>query len=97
MFDDYLSVRRACASCGEALYHHRADDMPAWATILLVGHVMVFGMVMVELTWSPPLWLHWATWPALTLLLCLLLLPCIKGVIVAMQWALRMHGFGRTD
>jgi hypothetical protein len=28
-------------------------------------------------------------------LLSLALLPVIKGALVALQWALRMHGFGR--
>ena len=97
MYSGYLKVRQHCASCGEVLGHHRADDMPAWATILVVGHILIFGLVTAEVAWSPPLWVHWAIWPALTLLLCLWLLPRIKGAIVAMQWALRMHGFGGTD
>lgn len=97
LFDGYVTVRRNCASCGEDLHHHRADDMPAWATILIVGHVIVAAMLVVELTWSPPIWIHWTIWPALTLLAALLLLPRIKGMIVGMQWALGMHGFGRSD
>lgn len=93
MFDGYLKVRQSCASCGQTLSHHRADDMPAWMTIFLVGHVIVGGLVTVEFTWGPPVWVHWAAWPALTLLLTLLLLPRIKGTVVALQWALKMHGF----
>jgi uncharacterized protein (DUF983 family) len=36
---------------------------------------------------------HWAIWPALTLGLTLWLLPRVKGMVVAFQWAKRMHGF----
>ena len=36
----YLKVRDNCAVCGEALHHHRADDGPAYLTILIVGHLM---------------------------------------------------------
>ena len=93
MLDGYLKVRSKCASCSETLSHHRADDMPAWATIMIVGHVIIFLLVTAELAWSPPIWVHWALWPALTLALTLLLLPRIKGMIVALQWAWRMHGF----
>lgn len=95
--DAYLKVRRNCASCGEVLSHHRADDMPAWATILVVGHVLVVGLVTTELMWSPPIWMHWAVWPTVTILLSLWLLPRVKGMVVAMQWALKMHGFGDAD
>jgi len=97
MFDGYLKVRRNCASCGEDLHHHRADDLPAWATMLIVGHVLVACLLLVEVTWAPPLWMHWTAWPTLGLLLCLLLLPRIKGMTVGMQWANGMHGFGEPD
>lgn len=89
----YLTVRDSCANCSEALHHHRADDMPAWATILIVGHVLAFLLLTVESAFRPPLWVHWAIWPALILGMTLWLLPRIKGMVVAMQWAWRMHGF----
>ena len=71
--------------------------MPAWATIMVVGHVVIPAMVTTEINWAPPLWVHWTAWPVLTLILCLLLLPRIKGSIVGMQWAWRMHGFEEKD
>ena len=50
-------------------------------------------MLAVEMAYRPPLWLHGALWVPLTLILTLLLLPSVKGTIVALQWALYMHGF----
>jgi len=97
MMDGYLKVRRSCPSCGEELHHHRADDMPSWATILVVGHVLVAGLLFVELNLRPPLWVHWAIWPAFTLGLTMWLLPHVKGMVVAFQWARRMHGFDPQD
>ena len=93
MMSGYLKVRHGCASCGEELYHHRADDLPAWATILIVGHVLAFGLVSVESNFAPPLWVHWSIWPVVTLGLSMWLLPRIKGMVVAFQWSRRMHGF----
>ena len=97
MFDGYLSVRDHCASCGEALHHHQADDVPAWAVILVVGKLLVGALLWVELVFSPPVWVHWAIWPAATLALVLWLLPRVKGSIVGFQWAQRMHGFGAPE
>lgn len=94
MMAGYLAVRHSCASCGERLDQHRADDAPAWATIVIVGHVLVPGLLAVETGFHPPLWVHWSIWPALTLGLTLWLLPRVKGAIIAAQWAWRMHGFG---
>ncbi len=93
MMGGYLHVRPSCPSCGEELHHHRADDAPAWATIVIVGHLLVPVLLFVESNFAPPLWLHWAVWPAVTLGLTMWLLPRVKGAIVAMQWAWRMHGF----
>ncbi|GMG83892.1 DUF983 domain-containing protein [Paralimibaculum aggregatum] len=95
LMNGYLKVRDTCPACGEELYHHRADDLPAWATILIVGHVLAFALLTVESTIRPPLWVHWAVWPALTIGMSLWLLPRIKGAVVGMQWAWRMHGFDK--
>ena len=97
MMSSYLKVRKSCAACSEHLHHHRADDLPAYLVIIIVGKLVVGGLLAVEVAWSPPVWLHWAIWPALALLLLLLLLPRVKGAVVGMQWALGMHGFGEDD
>lgn len=96
LIEGYLGVRAHCAACEEPLHHHRADDLPAWATILVVGHVIASLLMTVESSFRPPLWVHYAIWPALTLAMSLWLLPRFKGAVVAMQWAWRMHGFGGT-
>ena len=93
MMESYLKVRRSCAACGQALHHHKADDMPAWATIIIVGHIVVGGMFSVATNWDLPMWIHWTVWPVLALALTLLILPRLKGMVVGMQWAWRMHGF----
>ena len=97
MMKGYLTVRNTCPSCGEPLHHHKADDMPAWATILIVGHLIAPFMIALETNYHPPLWIHWAIWPTLALALVFWLLPRIKGMVVAMQWSWRMHGFGAKD
>ena len=96
LFGRYLKVRDRCPACGEALHHHRADDAPAYFTILLVGHFVVGGVLALERGLSPPTWVQLAIWLPLTLLSCLFLLPRVKGALVALQWALYMHGFDPT-
>jgi hypothetical protein len=71
-----------------------ADDAPPYFTILIVAHIIVPLMLMFEQRLQPPEWQHMALWPPLTVLLCLWLLPRIKGVLIGLQWARRMHGFG---
>ena len=56
MMDGYLTVRQTCPVCGTELYHHRADDGPAWATILITGHLMAPLMLVVFITLRPEGW-----------------------------------------
>ena len=97
MFRSFLKVADACPSCGEALHHHRADDAPPYFTIIIVGHVVVGGILILEKLVQPASWVHMVLWLPLTVILSLLLLPPIKGALVGLQWALRMHGFGAAD
>jgi uncharacterized protein (DUF983 family) len=93
LFGSFLKVRDRCAACGEALFHQRADDAPAYFTIVIVGHVIVGAVLSLERALSPALWVHALVWLPLTLGMSLLLLPRVKGALVGLQWALRMHGF----
>lgn len=93
MFGRYLKVADACPQCGEALHHHRADDAPAYFTIVIVGHIVVSLVLTVEMAYRPELWVHAVLWLPLTVILTFLILPSVKGALVALQWALLMHGF----
>ncbi|HEX6960119.1 MAG TPA: DUF983 domain-containing protein [Ferrovibrio sp.] len=94
IFAGYLAVNPQCPSCGLALSGHRADDAPPYFTILIVGHIIVPLMLLLEQHLHPAEWVHMALWLPLTLLLSLWLLPHIKGSLIGLQWAKRMHGFG---
>ena len=93
MFRAYLKVADTCDVCGENLSHHRADDFPPYIAIMIVGHVLVGLMLHMEMTWhvSPAVYLY--TLVPLAIILPLTMLPSIKGAIVGLQWAARMHGF----
>jgi uncharacterized protein (DUF983 family) len=94
LFKGYLSVNPACPACGEELHHQRADDAPAYFTMFIVGHIVVGGVLYVERMYSPPMWLQAVGWLSLTLVMALWMLPRVKGTLIGLQWALRMHGFG---
>lgn len=97
MFSGYLKVADSCPVCGQELHHHRADDGPAYLTILIVGHLMAPVMILMFETWRPDPWIMATTLIIGCVALCLYLLPRIKGAIVALQWAKRMGGFGGAD
>jgi uncharacterized protein (DUF983 family) len=90
LFTRFLKVAPACSSCSAPLGQARADDAPPYFTIVLVGHIVLPLMVVVERTFSPPLWVHAAVWVPATLGLCLGLLQPIKGMTVGVMTAMKM-------
>jgi uncharacterized protein (DUF983 family) len=93
LFHSYLGLNKTCPHCKTDLSHAQADDAPPYFTMLIVGHVVVPGLWWTERRYEPPLALELGFWLLVTLVLTLWLLPKVKGAIVGLQWALKMHGF----
>lgn len=92
----YLKVRDNCAVCGEDLHHHRADDGPAYLTILIVGHLMAPLIIWAFTEFRPDPIVLATVFSVGCVTLSLWMLPRLKGMIVGIQWAKRMHGFGEV-
>lgn len=94
LFEGYLKVRDHCPSCGQEFFHHRADDGPAYLTILVVGHLMAPFIHIVYSKFRPEPLVMAIMFSIGCVALSLYLLPRIKGALIGFQWAKRMHGFG---
>jgi uncharacterized protein (DUF983 family) len=88
LFRAWLKPVDACAACGEEM-----DDLPPYISIVIIGHIAVGGFMMTDMVLNIPMWAHFAIWVPITILAALLTLQPIKGGVIGLQWALRMHGF----
>ena len=86
LFRSYLKLSDRCSCCGAALSELRADDGPAWATILVVGHLIVPVFILTVRSNAPD-WVYYALLFPLTIGLTLGLLPRMKGVFVALLYS----------
>ena len=94
LFRAFLKVSDECSVCHQDFTPHRADDLPAYLVIVIVGHIVVPLALWIETDYSPPIPLQMAIYLPLTLVASLVLLQPVKGAVVGLQWAFRMHGFG---
>lgn len=94
LFSSFLKVSAHCEICGADNTIYPSDDFPPYLTILAAGHVLVPLVFLVERSFAPPLWLQAVIWSPVTVLLCLLLLPVMKGATVGLCWA---TGLVRND
>ncbi|MBC9245633.1 DUF983 domain-containing protein [Paracoccus sp. 11-3] len=97
MFRSYLKVSDECPVCGEELHHQRADDGPAYLTILIVSHLAAPMLLAYFIAFRPSAITMITVFGIGTIISSLLLLPLIKGAFVGFQWARRMHGFDHAE
>jgi uncharacterized protein (DUF983 family) len=97
LFRAFLKVDDHCSVCGQDFTPHRADDLPAYLVIIIVGHIVVPTALFIETNYSPSVALQLAIYLPFTFVASLLLLQPVKGAVVGVQWALRMHGFDEQN
>jgi uncharacterized protein (DUF983 family) len=94
LFDRFLKPVAACERCGENMEGQRSDDLPPYITIMIVGHFIVPLVLANEMSATPwPMWVHFAVWLPLTLVMTLALMQPVKGAVIGLQWGMRLHGF----
>ena len=94
LFCAFLKVDDHCSVCRLVFTGHRADDLPAYLVIVIVGHVLVPVILWIEVDYAPSLAFQLGVYLLVTALASIVLLQPVKGAVVALKWALRMHGFG---
>lgn len=93
LFKSFVKSVDECDVCGMEVHHHRADDLPPYLTIFIVGHIVVAGFMGMEEAVELTMWQHLAIWVPVTILLSLALMQPLKGATIGLQWALKMGGF----
>lgn len=93
IFRSYLGVRDACPICEEELFHQRTGAGPAYLTILVVGNIMAPMILIFYSILRPEPLLMASIFSVGTVALSLYLLPRLKGMMIAFQWARYMNGF----
>jgi uncharacterized protein (DUF983 family) len=87
LFRGFLKIRLPCEVCAADNTIYPSDDFPPYLTILVVGHVLVPLILVVDQVFPLSLWWEMGIWPPVAGLLCLLVLPRMKGAIVGFCWA----------
>lgn len=91
LFSGYLKVQPSCEACGHDNSAYRADDGPAYFTILLVGHLIVAPLLCFSFIWTWPVGLVLTLTLSLVAASTLVLLPYVKGGFIGVQWGSRAH------
>ncbi len=86
LYDGFLTIAPKCGQCELDFSNVDTGDGPAVFIILIVGAIVVFGSLFVEVAYQPPYWVHAVTWLPIVIVLPLLLLRPFKAVLTALQF-----------
>ena len=87
LFRGYLKVEPRCQACGHNNALYRADDGPAYFTMLIVGHLVIAPLLCLSFILTWPVAVVIALTLALVATATLSLLPLVKGAFIGVQWA----------
>src|SRR5689334_4715278 len=90
LFTGPLTVRPACPHCSLDLSGQDAGDGPQVFVIFFLGLIVVGFAALVELKFSPPIWVHMVLWTPLIIGGALLLLRPLKAGLIALQYRHRL-------
>jgi uncharacterized protein (DUF983 family) len=86
LFSGLLNVRGACEVCGLDLSAQDAGDGPAVFVILFLGLIVVGLAALVEIKFSPPIWIHLVLWTPFIIGGATLMLRPLKAGLIALQY-----------
>ena len=86
LFAGLLNVRGACEVCGLDLSGQDAGDGPAVFVILFLGLIVVALAALVEIKFSPPIWVHLVLWTPFIIVVSIAMLRPLKAGLIALQY-----------
>jgi uncharacterized protein (DUF983 family) len=92
LYRAYLKVVDRCAACGCELGRYRADDGPAYFTILIVGHAVVLPTLLFPVVWEASPWIVAPILLSALTVITLAFLPRVKGAVVGLLYSLGITG-----
>ena len=85
LFAGWVSFAERCHACDLDFRSFNVGDGPAAFLILIVGAILTFGAAFVELSFTPPWWVH-LVWAPVGLLLTLAGLREAKAALLAQEY-----------
>jgi len=86
IFSGLLTVHGTCPACGLDLSSEDAGDGPAVFVMFPLGALVVGVGAWIEISYSPPIWVHLLVQIPLILIGALVLLRPLKAGLIALQY-----------
>lgn len=95
LFARFLKPMPFCPACAQDWSYQRADDFPAYISMMITGHLLAPLIIWLELSFAPRVSVLAGIIVPLAMIMMLGLLQPAKGAVIAVQWWSGMNGFVR--
>lgn len=85
LYAGMIKLVEQCSECGQSYGNEDVGDGAAYGVILVMGFLVTGLAAVVDIMFTPPMWLHAVLWIPLTLFGSLWLLRVFKSYLVALQ------------
>jgi uncharacterized protein (DUF983 family) len=86
LYRGLASFQARCRACGLDYASFNVGDGPAAFLIFIVGAIVTGLAIALELSQSPPAWVHFLLWLPLTVVLVIGALRLAKGLLLALEY-----------
>ena len=86
VFQTYLGLASSCSACGADFSNADSGDGPAFFVMFLVGILVTPPVLIVQILFDPPAWVHLVVWTPVIVLMSFWLLRPFKSLLFALQW-----------
>ena len=86
VFESYLGLAKSCSVCGADFSKADSGDGPAFFVMFLVGILVTPPVLLVQVVFDPPYWVHLIIWGPIIFGLSIWLLRPFKSLLFALQW-----------
>jgi uncharacterized protein (DUF983 family) len=97
LFDGAIRFAPRCRACGVDFARFNVGDGPAAFITLVVGALLVALAIWVEVTFTPPFWIHIVLWLPLTVAAVIWGLRVGKAALLAIEYQRKAGEAGRGE
>jgi len=97
LFSGWVRFADRCSACGLDISAFNVGDGPAAFLILILGGVIVAAAITLELSLSPPFWVHMLIWIPVTAIAVVGALRISKAALLALEYRNKAREFRSGD
>jgi len=86
LFSSFLTITKTCPECGASLGDHDIGDGASVFLIFLLGFLLMPLAWLIDLKFTPPIWLHLIYIGGLGALAVFFLMPAVKAYILLLEY-----------